>query len=318
MYCKLRAGVDQVCFGGSFSFVNRTRVSDNPEGIALQCPLPNDALNSAWSSITLADGVKQRLLAQSLLSLTVRQRLPFEAAPLHGLILLMGVPGTGKTTLSRGLANQISKQIPGSKGTYLEVDPHALTSSALGRSQQAVAKLFEQTIPELAMETVAIVLLDELETLAVSRHQLSLEANPIDVHRATDAVLAGLDRLTREHRNVLLLGTTNFPEALDRAILSRADHIEEIDLPTERARSEIILDTLRAVGSAWNGVRALETEAGRLAKVAEGLDGRRIRKGIFAAMASDVATAKDPGKLTSTQIECAFRQALKTQKRLEQ
>ena len=54
-----------------------------------------------------------------------------------------------------------------------------------------MAKLFEQTIPELAMDGAAIVLLDELETLAVSRHQLSLEANPIDVHRATDAVARG-------------------------------------------------------------------------------------------------------------------------------
>src|SRR5206468_11382442 len=165
--------------------------------------------------------------------------LPFESAPLHGLILLTGVPGTGKTTLARGLANQIAKQLPGTKTTFVEVDPHALTSSALGRSQQAVAKLFEQTIPELAMDGVAIVLLDEVETLAASRHRLSLEANPVDVHRATDAALAGMDRLTRDHRNVLLIGTTNFPKALDQAVISRADHIEQIDLPTEAARRDI-------------------------------------------------------------------------------
>src|ERR1700723_1611263 len=159
----------------------------NPEGVARQCRLPDDGFDLAWTSIKLTHGVRERLLAQSLLSLTVRHKLLFESAPLHGLILLMGAPGTGKTTLSRGLANQIAKRLPGTKTTYIEIDPHALTSSALGRSQQAVAKLFEQTIPELAMDGVAIVLLDELETLAVSRHKLSLEANPVDVHRATDA-----------------------------------------------------------------------------------------------------------------------------------
>jgi AAA+ superfamily predicted ATPase len=212
------------------------------------------------------------------------KKLPFESAPLHGLILLTGAPGTGKTTLARGLANQIAKQLPGTKATFVEIDPHALTSSALGRSQQAVAKLFEHTIPEFAMDGVAIVLLDEVETLAVSRHRLSLEANPIDVHRATDAALAGMDRLTREHRNVLLVATTNFPEALDTAVLSRADHIEEIGLPNAAARTDIIADTLKSVAGVWRSVQTLEAHAAGLAKAAEGLDGRRIRKGIFAAM----------------------------------
>jgi len=299
-----------------FALAKHHNTMDNPEGVARRCHLPDDGFGSAWSSIKLADGVHERLLAQSLLSLTVRQKLPFEAAPLHGLILLMGAPGTGKTTLSRGLANQIAKQLPKTKTTYIEIDPHALTSSALGRSQQAVAKLFEQTIPELSIDGVAIVLLDELETLCVSRHHLSLEANPIDVHRATDAALAGIDRLTRDHRNVLLIGTTNFPKALDRAVISRADHIEEIGLPTEAARREIISDSFKAIEAVWKGVRALMPDIARLAKTSEGLDGRRIRKEIFVAMASDIETAKDPGKLTTAQIESAFRQALKTQKEL--
>lgn len=148
----------------------------NPDGVARRCPLPNDdQFGPAWTSIKVPNGVRERLLAQSLLAFTVRQKLPFEAAPLHGLILLSGAPGTGKTTLARGLANQVAKHLPGAKSTFVEIDPHALTSSALGRSQQAVAKLFEQTIPELAMEGAAIVLLDEVETLAVSRHQLSFE-----------------------------------------------------------------------------------------------------------------------------------------------
>lgn len=291
---------------------------NNPDGIARICRLPNDEFALAWTSIKLPKGVRERLLAQSLLSFTVRQKISFEEAPLHGLILLKGAPGTGKTTLGRGLANQIAKQLPGTKSIFVEVDPHALTSSALGRSQQAVAKLFEQTIPELAMNGAAIVLIDEVETLAVSRHQLSLEANPIDVHRATDAALAGMDRLTRDHRNVLLIATTNFPKALDEAMLSRADHIEEIALPTEAARREIILDTLKAIAGVWKNVHDLEADADRLAKIAEGLDGRRIRKEIFAAIGSDIETATNPNKLTKAMIESAFRQALKTQKEMMQ
>jgi hypothetical protein len=62
---------------------------NNPDGVARQCRLPNDEFMAAWTSIKLAEGVGKRLLAQSLLSLTVRQKLPFESAPLHGLILLI-------------------------------------------------------------------------------------------------------------------------------------------------------------------------------------------------------------------------------------
>jgi AAA+ superfamily predicted ATPase len=290
----------------------------NPDGVARRIRIPNDDLAVAWSSIKLPAGVRERLLAQSLLSFTVRQKLPFEVAPLHGLILLRGVPGTGKTTIARGLANQVAHQLPQTKCTFVEIDPHALASSALGRSQQAMTKLFEQTIPEMAMGGAAIVLLDEVETLAVSRHKLSFDANPADVHRATDAVLSGLDRLTRNHRNVLLIATTNFAKALDAAFLSRADHVEEFGLPNEEARREIISETLSAIGDVWKHVKTLEADAARLAKAAEGLDGRRIRKEIFVAIGSDVETAKDPNKLTRAKIEAAFRQSLKTHKEMAQ
>jgi len=44
------------------------------------------------------------------------------------------------------------------------------------------------------------------------------------------------------------------------------------------------MHTLNSIADVWKKVRALEGDADYLAKAAEGLDGRRIRKEIFAAI----------------------------------
>lgn len=270
--------------------------------IADQSILPHQDLAGAWTAIKLPEEVRERLLAQSVLALQLRQKFHFEAMPVHGLIVLSGPPGTGKTTLARGLANKVAGALKGGSARFIQVDPHALTSSALGRSQKEVTKLFQQVIPEYAACDPCIVLLDEVETLAPDRQRMSLEANPIDVHRATDAALAGIDLLTRKHRNVLLIATTNFPQAVDRALLSRADWIEEISLPGAEARSEILTDVLDQLATIWPRVADLKRHIGHFVAASEGLDGRRLRKAIVSAGAASIETARDLNKLKADHI----------------
>jgi SpoVK/Ycf46/Vps4 family AAA+-type ATPase len=277
------------------------------EVIADQSKLPDQRFAAACDSIKIAQGVRDRLTAQALLALTVRQKLPFEIAPLHGLIVLSGPPGNGKTTLARGLANEVARALNPKGATFIQIDPHALASSALGRSQKEVTKLFQQTIPELAANGPVIVLLDEVETLVADRQQLSLEANPIDVHRATDAALAGLDLLTRQHRNVLLIATTNFPKALDGALLSRADLIEEIGPPDRSAREEIIKEVLKHLAQHWSELGNLARNVKEFVDASDGLDGRRLRKAFIAAIASSIDTARDPNKLKPSHVVAALR-----------
>lgn len=111
-----------------------------------------------------------------MLNFTMRGKVDRSVIPLHGVILLVGPPGTGKTSLARGLAHRTAETFPGSGFRLLEVEPHALTSSAMGKTQRAVSELFSQSIAEVAATGPTIVLLDEVETLAADRSKMSLEA----------------------------------------------------------------------------------------------------------------------------------------------
>lgn len=267
--------------------------------------LPDDEFLDLWDAIIVDGGLKDRLLAQAALNFTLRSKVDRASIPLHGVILLVGEPGTGKTSLARGLAARTAETVQGlGEFLFIEVEPHALASSALGKSQKAVTDLLGGTIKEFAESQPVIVLLDEVETLATDRSKLSMEANPVDVHRATDAVLAQLDHLAAKYHNLLFIATSNFSTAIDGAFLSRSDLIIPIDLPSPEACRAILEDTLNSMGKSFPKVKKLlkDPDFERAAKICNGLDGRRIRKLVAAACTFDKATALNPNKLSMADI----------------
>ncbi len=267
--------------------------------------LPDQEFLAFWDAIILDQETKDRLLSQAVLNFTLRPKVNRAKVPLHGVILLVGEPGTGKTSLARGLAARTAETITNfGQFLYIEVEPHALTSSALGKSQKAVTELLGGTIAEHAANQPVIVLLDEVETLATDRSKLSLEANPVDVHRATDAVLAQLDQLAARYPKLLFVATSNFPKAIDSAFLSRCDLILPIDRPTLEACREILSSTLEAMGEAFPEVRKLLNDPAfeEAARLCKGLDGRRIRKLVAAACTFNKKIAVDPNGLSMRDI----------------
>jgi len=283
-----------------------------PPGVLSLHTLPAEHHDKDWDAIIVPAGVKERLLAQALLTLKHGRKLATLAGLPHGLIVLAGPPGTGKTTLARGLA-QVSALALAREGatTLVEINPHAFPSDMLGESQRNIMRLLSDTIPEIAARRPhTVVLIDEVESFAVRRSTASFETNPVDVHRATDAVMLGIDEVARKLPSVLFVTTTNFIDAIDEAFLSRADLVMHFALPDPGTIAKILHDSLAELAVQWPELRpmlAAEDDISEVAALCGGWSGRQVRKLVLAALAQRLEVSKNPALLKFDDLREAAR-----------
>ncbi|GIK02086.1 hypothetical protein Aspvir_006129 [Aspergillus viridinutans] len=189
--------------------------------------LPSTELDGLWESLQYDQPLQSTLLR------AITRMVSFSARKLdkwtinwNRLILLWGPPGTGKTSLCRGLSQKLAirlgKQYPQSK--LVEINAHSLGSKFFGESGKLVSKAFEsiELLLEEEEDTFVCVFVDEIETLAARRERALSSKEPFDAVRAVNALLTGLDRLKQRH-NVIVICTSNLVTALDQAFLDRVD-----------------------------------------------------------------------------------------------
>ena len=141
-------------------------------------------------------------------------------------VLLHGPPGTGKTRLARAVANE-------SAAEFFLINGPEIMGSAYGESEGKLRQVFE----EAAKAAPSIVFIDEIDSIAPKRGQVSGEAEK----RLVAQLLTLMDGL-EARANVVVIAATNRPEAIDEALRrpGRFDREIVIGVPDERGRREIL------------------------------------------------------------------------------
>lgn len=141
-------------------------------------------------------------------------------------VLLYGPPGTGKTLLAKAVANETDAH-------FITLSGPEIMSKFYGQSEENLRKVFE----EAQQNTPSIIFIDEIDSIAPKRGETQG-----DVERRVVAQLLALMDGLESRGDVVVIGATNRPNAIDEALRrpGRFDREIEIGVPDKNGRLEIL------------------------------------------------------------------------------
>ncbi|MDC0717865.1 AAA family ATPase [Nannocystis bainbridge] len=154
-----------------------------------------------------------------------------EIQALEGLlprgIIFHGPPGTGKTYFAKAMATAMD-------ATVIIVSGPELKSKWVGESEENLRRVFRQA----RRSAPAVIVFDEIDAFAHARG--TYEGSGVE-HSMVNQLLTEMDGF-RGSESVFVVGTTNFLESLDGALLrpGRFEFLIEIPAPGVQDRREIV------------------------------------------------------------------------------
>jgi transitional endoplasmic reticulum ATPase len=141
-------------------------------------------------------------------------------------VFLYGPPGCGKTLLAKAVANE-------SDANFYVISGPEIMSKFYGESEARLREIFQK-----AQETApSIIFIDEMDAIAPKREEVTGE-----VERRVVAQLLSLMDGMGTRGNIIVIGATNRPNAIDPALRrpGRFDREIEIGVPDKQGRHEIL------------------------------------------------------------------------------
>ncbi|TKR75779.1 hypothetical protein L596_017022 [Steinernema carpocapsae] len=232
-----------------------------------QTELPNKEFEDIWENLIYTDNIKAEMIAyiESLMRLSMAG-VNTNIINMNRLVLLHGPPGTGKTSFCKGIAQRLSIRFNKTfkRSIMVEINSHSLFSRWFSESGKLVQKMFEQI--EVLTEDKAqmvFVLIDEVESLSMSRKSALNRNEPSDGIRVVNALLTQIDRI-RKRPNVLIFTTSNLTEVMDDAFVDRADIVRKLNRPGKEAVAQIMktcMAELERVGMMINDLEETQDQA---------------------------------------------------------